>query len=280
MLSLALGAKTIPASFDESVPRRIDLTGLALIVSGVGLFTLTFDRAPAWGWMSSVTIGAALVAVVLLAAFVVVENRARWPLVELSLFRSPTFTALVVAGAVANIAYAVTVYLSTMNLQQVRGLDPLLAGLAFLGPSAGAAVGGILSGRLSPPLPPVPVMGVGCAAAALALGALAASVAWVPYLCALTVCGFTMGLVYAFTTVATQAVVAPERAGGAAGVTLTSLVTLAGVGVAVAGTALETLQRRGLDAGAGIRTILAVLAGVLLAAALAVLVRAVRAPRG
>lgn len=280
MLSLALGAKTIPASFDESVPRRIDLTGLALIVSGIGLFTLTFDRAPAWGWMSSVTIGAALVAVVLLAAFVVVENRARWPLVELSLFRSPTFTALVVAGAVANIAYSVTVYLSTMNLQQVRGLDPLLAGLAFLGPSAGAAVGGILSGRLSPPLPPVPVMGVGCAAAALALGALAASVAWVPYLCALTVCGFTMGLVYAFTTVATQAVVAPERAGGAAGVTLTSLVTLAGVGVAVAGTALETLQRRGLDAGAGIRTILAVLAGVLLAAALAVLVRAVRAPRG
>jgi|GEM_PF-5258641 len=280
MLSLALGAKTIPASFDESVPRRIDLTGLALIVSGVGLFTLTFDRAPAWGWMSSVTIGAALVAVVLLAAFVVVENRARWPLVELSLFRSPTFTALVVAGAVANIAYAVTVYLSTMNLQQVRGLDPLLAGLAFLGPSAGAAVVGILSGRLSPPLPPVPVMGVACAAAALALGALAASVAWVPYLCALTVCGFTMGLVYAFTTVATQAVVAPERAGGAAGVTLTSLVTLAGVGVAVAGTALETLQRRGLDAGAGIRTILAVLAGVLLAAALAVLVRAVRAPRG
>ena len=113
-----------------------------------------------------------------------------------------------------------------------------------------------------------------------ALGALAASGAWVSYLGALTACGFTMGLVYAFTTVATQAVVAPERAGGAAGVTLTSLVTLAGVGVAVAGTALETLQQRGLDTGAGIRTILAVLAGVLLAAALAVLARAVRAPRG
>ena len=33
-----------------------------------------------------------------------------------------------------------------------------------------------------------------------------------------------MGLVYAFTTVATQAVVRPERAGEAAGVALTSLV--------------------------------------------------------
>ncbi len=280
VVSLVLGARTIPASFDQSVPPRIDVTGLALIVTGIGLFTLTFDRAPVWGWISAATIGAALVAVALLVAFVLVENRVRWPLVELSLFRNPTFAMLVVAGTVANIAYAVTVYLSTMNLQQVRGLDPLLAGLAFLGPSAGAAVGGTISGRLSPPLPPVPVMGIGCAAAGVALGALAASVAWVPYLCALTVCGFTMGLVYAFTTVATQAVVAPERAGGAAGVTLTSLVTLAGVGVAVAGTALETLQQRGLDTGAGIRIILGVLAGVLLAAGLAVLARAVRAPQG
>jgi hypothetical protein len=41
--------------------------------------------------------------------------------------------------------------------------------------------------------------------------------------------------------VATQAVVRPERAGEAAAVTLPSLVTLAGVGVAVSGTALELL---------------------------------------
>lgn len=277
-LSFALGAKTIPSSVDETVPRRIDVTGLALVVTGIGLFTLAFDRAPAWGWASAATVGAAVASMALLAAFVVVENRVRWPLVDLSLLRDPTFAVLVVAGTVANIAYAVTVYLSTMNLQQVRGLDPMLAGLAFLGPSAGAALGGTISGRLSPPLAPVPVMGIGCAAAAVSLGVLAASGAWVPYLFALTLCGFTMGLVYAFTTVATQAVIAPERAGGAAGVTLTSLVTLAGVGVAVAGTALGTLQHRGMDTGAGIDAILAVIAAALLVAALAVLTQSVQRP--
>ena len=78
-------------------------------------------------------------------------------------------------------------------------------------------------------------------AAALSLAALAVSGGWVAYVIALTACGFTMGLVYAFTTVATQAVVRPERAGEAAGVALTSLVTLAGVGVAVSGTMLEVL---------------------------------------
>jgi hypothetical protein len=77
--------------------------------------------------------------------------------------------------------------------------------------------------------------------------------------------------VYAFTTVATQAVVRPERAGEAAGVTLTTLVTLAGVGVAVSGTVLETLERDGASTAAAIDTILGVLAALLLAASAAVL---------
>ena len=107
-------------------------------------------------------------------------------------------------------------------------------------------MGGVLSGRLAASRPPVLVMGLTCVAAAFSLAALAASRSWAGCLPALTACGFTLGLVYAFTTVATQAVVRAERAGEAAGVTLTALVTLAGVGVAVSGTVLEMLQRAGL----------------------------------
>jgi MFS family permease len=153
-----------------------------------------------------------------------------------------------------------------------------MAGLAFLGPSAGAAVGGALSGRLAASRPPVLVMGSTSVAAALALAVLAAAGDWVVYLSALTVCGFTLGLVYAFTTVATQAVVRPERAGEAAGVTLTALVTLAGVGVAVSGTVLEMLERTGMSTGSAIDLILAVLAALLLPAGAAVLLAARRAP--
>ena len=71
--------------------------------------------------------------------------------------------------------------------------------------------------------------------------------------------------------VATQAVVGPERAGEAAGVTLPSLVTLAGVGVAVSGTALEMLQPGGLSASGAIDLILWVLAALLLPAGAVVL---------
>ena len=272
LVALAIGARSITESFDESVPRRIDVTGLALITVGIGLFTLTFDRAPSWGWLSAPTVIAFVCALAALVVFVVVEKRVRWPLVDLSLLRNPRFTILVTAGAISNIAYGVTIFLSTLYLQQVRGLDPLMAGLAFLGPSAGAALGGAISGRLAASRPPVLVMGLTSVAAALSLAALAASSGWVGYLSALTACGFTLGLVYAFTTVATQAVVRPERAGEAAGVTLTALVTLAGVGVAVSGTVLEMLQRAGMSAAGGVDAIVAVLAALLLPAGVVVLV--------
>jgi len=270
-VALGIGMKTIPETSDDTVPRRLDLSGLALVTVGIGLFTLAFDRAPSWGWLSAPTIGVFVASLALLATFVAVETHVRFPLIDLSLLANSTFTLLVVAGTVANIAYVVTVFLSTMNLQLVRGLDPLMAGLAFLGPSAGAALGGAISGRLASRYPPIAVMGVGAAAAAVSLGVLAASSDWVVYLVALTACGFTMGLVYAFTTVATQAVVAPERAGEAAGVTLTSLVTLAGVGVAVSSTVLELLAHHGVNTGDAIRLILAVIAALLLPAGLAVL---------
>jgi predicted MFS family arabinose efflux permease len=185
--------------------------------------------------------------------------------------RNPRFTILVVAGTIANVAYSVTIFLSTMYLQQVRGLDPLMAGLAFVGPSAGAALGGVLSGRLAASRPPVLVMGLTCVAAAFSLAALAASRSWAGCLPALTACGFTLGLVYAFTTVATQAVVRAERAGEAAGVTLTALVTLAGVGVAVSGTVLEMLQRAGMSPAGAIDAIVVLLAALLLPAGVVVL---------
>jgi hypothetical protein len=65
--------------------------------------------------------------------------------------------------------------------------------------------------------------------------------------------------------------VRPERAGEAAGVALTSLVTLAGVGVAVSGTVLEMLTRAGMSMGSGIEVIFLAVTAALLPAAVAVL---------
>ena len=272
-----IGAFAMSESRDTEAPRRIDVAGLALLTAGIGVFTLTFDRAPAWGWWSLATAGAFTGALALLALFVVVESRVRWPLVDLSLARNMRFTVLVVAGTIANIAYGVTIFLSTVYLQDARGLDPLAAGLVFLGPSAGAAAGGVLSGRLAAGHP-MRIMGVATVLAAASLGLLAAARDWALYVPTLTACGFTLGLVYAFTTVATQAVVSPQRAGEAAGIALTAMIAMGGVGVAVASTTLERLRGTGMSTAGGIDLIFAVLAAALLPAGLLVAAVASRTP--
>ncbi len=80
VVSLVIGALIVPESADDTVPRRIDLTGLALITIGIGLFTLTFDRAPSWGWLAPGTVIALAASIAVLAAFVLVGNRCagRW----------------------------------------------------------------------------------------------------------------------------------------------------------------------------------------------------------
>lgn len=271
VLAFALGAACIAESRDPAAPRRIDLAGLGLITTGIGLFTLAFDRAPTWGWTTPTTVAAFTGSIALLGLFVIVERRARLPLVDLSLLRDSRFSILITAGTVGNIAYGVTIFLSTLDLQEVGNLDPLEAGLAFLGPSIAAALGGALSGWLAERRSPTVVLGVTTVLAATSLAALATVVGWAAYLIALTACGFTLGLGYAFTTVATQAVVRPERAGVAAGITLTALVAMGGVGVAVASTALEMLTAAGSPTGSAINGILGVLAVVLLLAGSAVL---------
>jgi EmrB/QacA subfamily drug resistance transporter len=272
-----IGAFAMSESRDTEAPRRIDVAGLALLTAGIGVFTLTFDRAPAWGWWSLATAGAFTGALALLALFVVVESRVRWPLVDLSLARNMRFTVLVAAGTIANVAYGVTIFLSTVYLQDARGLDPLAAGLVFLGPSAGAAAGGVLSGRLAAGHP-MRIMGVATVLAAASLGLLAAARDWALYVPTLTACGFTLGLVYAFTTVATQAVVSPQRAGEAAGIALTAMIAMGGVGVAVASTTLERLRGTGMSTAGGIDLIFAVLAAALLPAGLLVAAVASRTP--
>ena len=53
LVSLAIAAWSVDESSDQTAPRRIDIAGLALIIAGIGLFKLTFDRAPHWGWPSA-----------------------------------------------------------------------------------------------------------------------------------------------------------------------------------------------------------------------------------
>ena len=88
----------------------------------MGLFTLTFDRAPSWGWLSAPTVIGSAGSLVALAVFVVVEKRVRWPRVDLSLVQNPRFTVLVIAGTIAGVGVAV--FGTVLEMLQRAGMSP------------------------------------------------------------------------------------------------------------------------------------------------------------
>ncbi|GAA4528749.1 MFS transporter [Brachybacterium paraconglomeratum] len=82
--------RTVPSGPDELAPRSpFDLLGAILMGLGVGGILLGVSEGPNWGWTSLPTLAAFALAVVVLAAWVVVELRVEHPLINLRVLKNP-----------------------------------------------------------------------------------------------------------------------------------------------------------------------------------------------
>lgn len=283
LAALLLTMRNVDESRDTSA-ERIDLRGLVAVVLGIAAFTYAIDRGSSWGWLSASTLGLAAAGIGLLVLFLFIEARVRSPLVDLKLFRNIPYVLVTGAGMVGNLAFCLMLFLSTIYLQQVRGLSPLIAGVVFLGPALANAAGGLLAGRLGARGSlPHKVMGVALALGALGLFGLSLFTGWPWYMSAFTLAGLGLGISWAYTSVGTQAVVPEAMAGGASGVTLAIVVGASGLAVVVGSTLLEVLTAHGSSATDAIELMMAVLAGLTALAAVGLagcggLIRAGTAP--
>ncbi len=113
-------------------PGRFDVAGALTSTLGMAALVYAFIRAAASGWGDGLAAGAFALAVVLLAAFLLTETRARQPITPLRLFadasRSGSYAArlLLVAGMMGMFFFL------TQFLQDILGFSPLRAGIAFL----------------------------------------------------------------------------------------------------------------------------------------------------
>ena len=136
---LALVRRFVHESRAEDIDRAADPLGAITITGGLALLVYTISKAPQEGWSSGRTIGLGVVAVALLASFVLVESRVRAPLVRLSFFRHQTVSASNVVGFLLGAALFSNFFLLTLFVQQVLGFSALKAGVTFLA-TAGTAV--------------------------------------------------------------------------------------------------------------------------------------------
>ncbi len=274
IVAIVLMLRYVKESRDETADRHIDIPGMLAVTAGLVCISLAFDRGEAWGWGSVRTIGTLAAGFALLVLFVAIERRVRSPLVDLALFRNRAFDAIVLAGALSNVVFCFVAVFSALYLQGARGMSPFASGLVFLALSAGAGSASYYSGRLAERYPADRLMAAGMVISAIGIVGLTSVESLWLYTPLFMVTGVGLGLGWALASVATQAVVPPAFVGAASGITLTSLVLLGAVGVAIGAAVLEILAGSAAAASSDARAINIVLragAGLAVVGAVALL---------
>jgi EmrB/QacA subfamily drug resistance transporter len=248
VVAAAMVMAFVRESRDETVSRHVDYRGVATLSGAIVAVTLAIDRGPSWiEGEPGALIGCLVAAVLLMALFVWLERRVESPLVDLPTFRSHPFVMVTLSGCLSNFLWALSVFVATVWLQDVKDLSPLESGLAFLAMSAGVAAGGPLSGRLVVHYDVGLLMAISAllgAAGALGVSLVSDLPAWLPLF---GVLGVGVGINYALVNQGALAAVPPEKAGAASGIALTALVIAAAVATVLAATLLEELSDGPVD---------------------------------
>jgi EmrB/QacA subfamily drug resistance transporter len=128
---LAITRSHVPESRDPDA-RRLDLPGAALVAVGLGGVVFGLLESSRSGLGNPLIVGALILGVLALVAFVIVEGRSREPMMPLSLFRSRNFTGANAFTLLLYFALVGTMFFLPFNLIWVQGYSATAAGAAIV----------------------------------------------------------------------------------------------------------------------------------------------------
>jgi EmrB/QacA subfamily drug resistance transporter len=131
LVVLAIARWRVPESRDPGA-QRLDLPGAALVAVGLGGVVFGLLESSRSGLGDARVIGALIVGVVALGAFLVVERRSSAPMMPLSLFRSRNFTGANAFTLLLYFALVGTMFFLPFNLIWVHGYSATAAGAAIV----------------------------------------------------------------------------------------------------------------------------------------------------
>jgi EmrB/QacA subfamily drug resistance transporter len=219
-------------------PRQLDLPGQALLTVAVCVLVAVLIEGPRIGWASPLAWAGYLITAAATAAFITVELRRREPLMDLGLFRHPSFSTAVLGAVALFAALNLTLLLNTLYLQHTRGWTPLTAGIATLPMAFGATVCAPLSGNLVGrfgPRRPLLLAGTFIAAGGVSLVNLGQDTNVTLLLLAYLLIGIGFGFANAPITNTAVTGLPPARAGVAGAITSTARQVGSAIGIAIAG---------------------------------------------
>lgn len=249
LLTAAVTVARVPES-ERDPNARIDWAGLLTFSAGLFFLVLALIRGNDEGWTSAPIVSMLAAAVILLAAFVVVESRRAQPMLDLRLFRKPAFTgAQIVAFSLHASMFSMFLYI-VLYMQNVLGYSPLETGVRFLPISLLSFLAAPLAGKLVERLPVRAFLGAGLALVGVGLVLMSGidpADDWTTLLVGFVLAGVGIGFVNPPLATAAIGVVEPRRSGAASGINSTFRQVGTAVGIAGLGALLQSKVSDKLD---------------------------------
>jgi len=229
--------RLLESKAEEESERTLDIPGAVAITAGLALLVYTLVDAATVGWTSTETIIRGVIALVLIAAFVVIEVRTRKPLVPFSIFRNRTLRGANIVAILTGMSLFSMFFLITLYLQQVLGQDALKAGLSYLPLSVSIILAAGIAGALVTKIGFKPVLVTGLLLVAVALAWFTQIEVGGSFLSDVlgpsVLAGVGLGLTFVPVTIAAMSGTKPEEAGLASGLINTSQQIGGALGLAI-----------------------------------------------
>jgi EmrB/QacA subfamily drug resistance transporter len=248
--AVLLAWRYVPASRDPNAAGA-DRAGLVLSAAAMTVLIFTIIEAPGHGWSSARTLCGLALAAGLLAAFAVVERRVRAPMLDISLFRNPRFTAASGSVTIAFFNLFGFIFLITQYFQFFKGYSPLSTGVHLLPVAVSIGVSSVLGTRLAVRFGTKVVVAAGLLAMAgfyLWVSTVKVGTGYTTIAAQMLVYGTGMGLTSAPATEAIMGVVPAAKAGVGSAVNDATRLLGGTLGVAVIGSVYASLYASRLTA--------------------------------
>ncbi len=245
-------------------------TSVALLIVGVASAVLAIQQSSDWGWTSPATLVLLVVGVGLSTWFVVGQLRASDPLVQLRLFANRAFLGNVIVLGLVQFGLLPVVLYSSLYLQDLLHLSPLMAGLGALPLIASLAIAAQLGGRWYDRSGVRPPVLAGLAISVVGLAGWAVSLASIGYplqLPGMILTGFGLGMLMSPTNTDALSRAGVAERGQASGLVLTIRQLGGTIGVAAIGAVILGIEHAGTHASSPQHAADAITIGFAVAAA-------------
>ena len=218
----------VPESRNRNASEQLDYLGAIVLAAGIGLLTfgaLQLGEVTTFSFKTYLAIGSLVLGMITLVGFIWLERHSSHPMLDLDLFRSRTFSGANAMTACLYAGLGGALLFVPLNLIQVQGYTPTMAGLATLTTTLSLAVLSPFAGSWVQRIGPRILLTVGPAIAGIGFALLGwpsvtagPSAYWTSFFPGLLVLGLGMGITVAPLTTTVMSAAPDEKSGVASGI--------------------------------------------------------------